>query len=61
MRVAIEVALFAVAAAGLVRAGHAAWGWVLFIAEVVVLAALWAKGMPPGSDAGRRGVDPDGV
>jgi hypothetical protein len=51
MRVGAELALFAMAALGLVWAGHATWGLALVVSEVIVLVALWALGLPPGSDA----------
>ncbi len=55
VRVGIELALFAVAAFGLVWIGHAPWAWALLASEVLVLAALWALGLPPGSDTTSHG------
>jgi hypothetical protein len=54
VRVLLELALFAGAAWGLIEVGYAAWGWALIAAEVVVVAALWSKGLPPGTDLGDR-------
>ena len=58
VRVGIELALFTVAASGLVWSGHAHWAWALLVSEVIVLVALWMLGLPPGSDAStsQRGV-----
>lgn len=55
VRVVIELALFALAFSGLVRSGHAPWGWTLLVTEVVVLSWLWIAGLPPGSDPAARG------
>lgn len=49
--VAIELALFAAAAIGLIWAGHPAWAGALLVSEGIVLVALWMLGLPPGSDA----------
>lgn len=57
VRVGIELALFAMAAFGLVWIGHAPWAWTLLASEVIVLVALWVLGSPPGSDA----ATPEGV
>lgn len=50
VRVLLELALFAGAAWGLIGSGYAVWGWALIAIEVVVLAALWSRGLPPGTD-----------
>ena len=54
IRVGGELALFALAALGLVWVGHATWGLALVVSEVIVLVALWVLGLPPGSDAAAR-------
>lgn len=54
VRVAVELILFATAAGGLMAAGLAAWGIALIVGEVVIVSALAAMGLPPGSDASRR-------
>ncbi len=51
LRVAIELALFGAAAAGLATAGLPVWGGALFVLELLVLAGLASLGYPPGSDA----------
>ena len=55
VRVALELVLFAGAALGLSWAGHTIWSWALLVGEVIVLAALWVRGLPPGSDAAGSG------
>lgn len=49
VRVAGELALFALAAVGLARPWGIGWGWALVITELVVLGWLWAAGHAPGS------------
>ena len=50
VRVAIEAALFLAAAAGLALTGLTAYAVALLVVEVVVVAWLWALGLPPGTD-----------
>lgn len=50
IRVGIEFALFTAAAAGLGASGHWGWATILLGSELVVVAALWRLGFPPGSD-----------
>jgi hypothetical protein len=44
VRIALELALFLVAGAGLAVVGHAVWGLVLVVAEVVAVALLRTPG-----------------
>ena len=57
VRVVLELALFLAAGVGLAAAGHVAAGAVLVVAEAVVLSALAALGLPPGSDVGGAAGD----
>ena len=50
-RLAIELALFGAASAGLAASGRPVWAVVLLGFEVVVVGALWGLGFPPGHDA----------
>jgi hypothetical protein len=54
VRVALELALFTAAAAGLASIGVPLLGGALLIAEIVVLLGLLALGQPPGADADLR-------
>lgn len=51
-RVGVEMLLFVAAGAGLAAVGLPGWGLVLVVVEVVVVAALWALGLPPGTHVG---------
>ena len=53
VRVVVELVLFGAAAVGLAALGHQAWGLALFVAEVIIVAALALRGLPPGSDVSR--------
>ena len=44
MRIALELALFVVAGLGLALVGHALWGGLLVLAEVVAVALLRRPG-----------------
>ncbi len=52
LRVVVELLLFVAAAWGLAATGLLPVGVGLLVLEVVVLAWLWALGLPPGTDAG---------
>ncbi|MFN8149392.1 MAG: DUF2568 domain-containing protein [Candidatus Nanopelagicales bacterium] len=51
VRVVVELLLFVAAAAALAVTGLLTLGVVLLVLEVVVVAWLWALGLPPGTDA----------
>ncbi len=57
-RVGLELALFGLGAFGLAWSGHTAWAWILIVAEVTVLVALWLLGLPPGTDAAATAAAP---
>ncbi|HET7900539.1 MAG TPA: DUF2568 domain-containing protein [Candidatus Nanopelagicales bacterium] len=50
VRVLVEMLLFLAAAVGLAVTGLVGLGVALLAAEVVVVAWLWALGLPPGTD-----------
>lgn len=49
-RLAIELALFAAAGIGLALVGLVGWAVILVAAEIVVVAGLFLRGVPPGTD-----------
>ena len=53
-RIVVELVLFAAVCAGLVAVGHPGWGIGLLTVEVLVVAALLVRGIPPGTDVARR-------
>ncbi len=55
LRTVVELVLFACAAVGLWFGGLGIAGLGLMIAEIVVLAALWAVGQLPGAHPGESG------
>lgn len=54
IRLAIELTLFAAAALGLVLVGLAGWAAVLVAVELIVVAGLFLRGVPPGTDVPMR-------
>lgn len=55
VRVLVEALLFLVVASGLAWCGLAPLAVALVVVEVVVVAWLWWRGLPPGADAGEAG------
>lgn len=51
-RVLVEALLMGAVAAGLAVTGHPGFAVALLVAEVVSVALLWWRGMPPGTDVG---------
>lgn len=54
IRLAIELALFAAAALGLVLVGLPGWAAALVALELLVVAGLFLRGVPPGTDVVMR-------